>query len=387
MSSNELKTGAEAPCRLCGAQARAPFLRLERAPANISRLLRREELARDRAIALPVWRCEACGFVQIDPVLSDTYYDDYLMTVSHSAQMRQYQREQAEDFVNRFGLRGKAVIEVGCGDGNYLEYLREAGAVASGTEPSARFRQLAVERGFTVHPGYVGAATPPPGGPYAGFATRQVLEHVPDPRDFLLGIRKALEPGAAALVEVPSLEQAMEGHRFYDFFSDHLNYFTARTLRLALERAGFEVVSTSRGMNGEFNVALGRVAADFEFVDFDAKVAALLNQLREWVEGCRARGLKVAAWGAGGKGIAAMAAAELKDIAYVVDGDPHKQGLHTPASGFPVVPPQRILEEPPGAVLLTALAYRDEILRELRGPLNFRGPVALLGTRLEVLDA
>jgi hypothetical protein len=36
-------------------------------------------------------------------------------------------------------------------------------------------------------------------------------------------------------------------------------------------------------------------------------------------------------------------------------------------------------------LVLTALAYRNEIVAELRGRLAFRGPIAVMGTRLEIL--
>ncbi|NWO96054.1 class I SAM-dependent methyltransferase, partial [Escherichia coli] len=142
--------------------------------------------------------------------LDDDYYDDYLMTTSHSNQMQSYQRDQAQDFVIRFDLKGKHVREMGCGDGNYLDHLREAGAVVSGIEPSKRFRALAVEKGYAVEAGYVTADRRLADGPFDGFVTRQVLEHVPDINDFLIGIRRNLKPGAYGLIEVPSLEKALE---------------------------------------------------------------------------------------------------------------------------------------------------------------------------------
>jgi SAM-dependent methyltransferase len=299
--------------------------------------------------------------------------------------MQRYQREQAANFVGRFGLRGRRVVEVGCGDGNYLDYLRAAGAEVTGSEPSERFRALAEARGFTVHAGYVHRTAPVPGGPYDGFATRQVLEHVPDPRAFLLGIRASLTPDGIGLVEVPSLEQALAGHRFYDFFADHLNYFSNSTLRLALELAGFEVVETSRGMNDEFNVAIVKVPEALAFRDFDGKSRELISALRGWVEEHRRCGRRVAVWGAGGKGLSVMAVARLEGIAYVIDSDPHKQGLYTPVGHLPVVPSDRLREDPVDALVLTALAYRDEIVADLRGRLAFRGPIAAMGTRLEIL--
>ncbi|MCC7373069.1 MAG: methyltransferase domain-containing protein [Verrucomicrobiales bacterium] len=385
MTSSAPASVAGPACRLCGQPDREPFLSLPHSPANISRLLRPEEFDRDRPVDLQIWRCRACGFVQLDPTFAETFYDDYLMTVSHSALMQRYQREQAMDFVDRHGLRAKRVVEVGCGDGNYLEHLRAAGAEVIGNEPSARFRELAVNRGFQVQAGYVHRHAPVPGGPYDGFATRQVLEHVPDPREFLLGIRASLKPDGVGLVEVPSLEQALAGHRFYDFFADHLNYFSAPTLRLALELAGFQVLETSRGMNGEFNVAIVRVAEALGFGDFDTKLHDLLGALRSWIEGHQKAGRRVAVWGAGGKGLSSMAVARLQGIAYVIDSDPHKQGRFTPVGHFPIVPPERLRDDPVDAVVLTALAYRDEIVADLRGRLGFRGPIAAMGTRLETL--
>ncbi|WP_163540404.1 methyltransferase domain-containing protein, partial [Klebsiella pneumoniae] len=80
-----------------------------------------------------------------------------------------------------------------------------------------------------VEAGYVTADRRLADGPFDGFVTRQVLEHVPDINDFLIGIRRNLKPGAYGLIEVPSLEKALEDRRFYDFFPDHLNYFSLET--------------------------------------------------------------------------------------------------------------------------------------------------------------
>jgi 2-polyprenyl-3-methyl-5-hydroxy-6-metoxy-1,4-benzoquinol methylase len=188
---------SELCCRLCGSERLHVCLTLEHAPRNIQRLLTREQLTEDSAITLNVYQCQECGLVQLAQTLEPEYYDDYVMTASHSPQMRSYQRSQAFDFVSRFGLAGKRVIEIGCGDGNYLQYLREARAIATGIEPSRIFRQMAQERGFQVIEGYVSREWLIPGSPYDAFVTRQVLEHVSDPNDFLQGIRQALYGGGS----------------------------------------------------------------------------------------------------------------------------------------------------------------------------------------------
>lgn len=377
---------ASAACRLCHSQELTVELELERAPRNISYLLRPDEVSADAAITLEVYRCHVCGHVQLAVDPEPAYYDDYVMTVSHSPQMRAFQESQARDFVSRFSLAGRKMVEVGCGDGHYLGLLKALGVDATGIEPSASFRQLALEAGHEVLAGYVSAEQPIPGGPYDAFATREVLEHIPDPNDFLRGIRLSLTADAVGLVEVPSLEQALEHGRFYDFFRDHVNYFSVSTLARALERNGFLVLETTRGMGGEYLQAIVRVDAERDFDALRGAVTGVRDQLRELLARHAANGGRVAVWGSGAKGLAALAAAGGEGVAYVIDSDPHKQGRLTPVTHLPVVSPERLRTDPVELVVLTALAYRDEIIGELRGPLGYDRTIAVLGSPLELLE-
>ena len=279
------------------------------------------------------------------------------------------------------------MIEVGCGDGNYLGILRELGVDATGIEPSARFRDVALEAGHHVLHGYVTAGEPVPGGPYDAFVTREVFEHVPDPNDFLQGIRRSLTDDAVGLVEVPSLEQALEGGRFFDFFPDHVNYWSVSTLARALERNGFLVLDVTRGMNGEYLQAVVRVDAGRDLPSLSRSVADVSGSVRALLAVCEANGRSVAAWGSGAKGLTSLAEAGAEGIRYVIDSDPYKQGRLTPVTHLPVVGPDRLVEDPVDVVLLTALAYRDEVIAQLRGPLGFEGTIAVLGSPLELLES
>jgi len=373
-------------CRLCLSDRLSVCLTLPHASRSIQRLLDQRQLPLDRPLTLRVHQCGDCGFVQLTERLEEGYYDDYVMTTSHSPQMVAYQRAQVEDFVARFGLAGRRVVEVGCGDGNYLALLQAAGAAVSGVEPSDPFRSMALARGLDVAGGYVIRGSPLAGAPFDAFVTRQVLEHVPDPNDFLQGIRENLTADGVGLVEVPSLEQAVEHGRYYDFFADHLNYFSSVTLRHALERNRFSVLDMTRGMNGEYNVALVQRAPEDDFAGLQHTLTTLSRDLRAYIDACTKAGKRVAIWGAGGKGITAMAVAQVSGVAYVVDSDPLKAGYFTPVTHLRICAPEQLMKEPVDAVIVTALAYRDEIIAQLRQTLGFTGDVAVLGPTLELLD-
>ncbi len=370
-------------CRLCYSTNLEKCLHLPNSSLNISKLLKKTELDQDKPIDINVYKCEQCGFVQIPDTLESSYYDNYLMTISHSPQMRAYQLAQASKFVQRYNLIGKRVIEIGCGDGNYLGYLRDLGTVSVGIEPSAAFRDLAISKGFNVFSGYVSCDHLIPKSPYDAFVTRQVLEHVPDPHQFLQGIRLSMTENAVGLVEVPSLEQAIENSRFYDFFSDHLNYFSQRTLRYALESNGFSVLDLRRGMNGEYLEAIVKVDPQPNFQTLQESVKNLTQDIDNLLTQARSQGKRVAIWGSGAKGITTLAVARVTGIEYVIDSDPYKQGLFPPVSHLPIVSPEELSKNPVDIVIITAMAYRDEIIDQLRNHLKFTGDISFLGKGLQ----
>jgi len=182
------------------------------------------------------------------------------------------------------------------------------------------------------------------------------------------------------------LEQALRYGRFFDFFRDHVNYFTFKTLLQALTTAGFETIEMNRGMNGEFLIAYVMVSKLKTLNELEVARDELTLQIHQFVEECRNLGQRVAIWGAGGKGLSCMAAAGGEHISYIIDSDPHKVGLYAPVTQLPIVSQSRLQEDPVDAIILTALAYKTEIITNLRGPLQFKGKIAIIGNPLEIME-
>ncbi len=367
-------------CRLCHNDKLNLFFEIHNASGNISRMLKMEELGLVKPVDLNVYKCSRCGFVQLNQTLDDDFYNDYLMATSFSKQMNDYQKEQAFSFVKKFNLKDKLVVDVGCGDGSYLEKLLEAETIVVGIEPSSKFRNEALKKGHTVFSGYVTESTPVPDGIYDAFVTRQVLEHVPEIHDFLQGIKKSIKIDSVGLIEVPSLEKALKDKRFFDFFPDHLNYFSKSTLKLALELNQFEVIDVFDGMNEEYIIAYVRNKGN-QTIDMQKYISSIVDQIYTLVKHEKENNREIAIWGAGGKGISTMAVAQIKGISFVIDTDTHKQNLFTPILHLPIYSPQILKSHPVDTILLTALAYKDEIIQQLKD-LKFEGKIYLLNESL-----
>lgn len=350
------------------------------------RLLAPEEVDCDLPAKLSICRCDACGFVSLGRVLADDYYSNYVNVPSSSLQQQSFQAEQAREFVGRFGLQDRLILEVGCGDGFFLDQLRAAGASCFGIEPSRVQRELALARGLSVEDGLMAEHRRLPLGPFDAFVTRQVFEHVEDMQGFLRAIRSHMKPSAVGLVEVPQLETLLAGDRFFDFIPEHLNYFSRRTLRLVLELAGFEVMAVDSVQDDEALRALVRRCEPPVLDGLARKKDALRVDIAQFVRHHRARGEKVAVWGAGGKGLSILASVDLDGIDLIVDSDPHKVGRFTPASHRCVESTQALLDREVGAVIITAPAYYKEILHTLQTRFGFQGSIGIVGQSFEVLD-
>jgi SAM-dependent methyltransferase len=347
---------------------------LSNVPRGAQSLPSEDELAGDGGIDLRVCACRACGLVQLknEPV---PYYRQVITAAGWSPKMREFRREQMRQLVERFALQGKRVVEVGSGEGYLLDLLAEASAIAVGLETGTVARERGRAAGRRVLDAYPRPGVAIEGAPFDAFVTINFLEHSPDPRAFLTGIRENLVPDAIGLVEVPSFEKVLATQRFYDFVADHLSYFTRETLCRTLELAGFDVLDCGLVWEDDDIVAAVRVrpAPDLRAV---MRVAA--EQIRELSAFFAVTGRKVAVWGASHQALTLLALAGAAGVAYVVDSAPFKQGRYTPVTHLPIVAPARLEAEPVDAVLVMAAGYSDEVVRTLREMPSYRGAIAVL---------
>jgi len=319
--------------------------------------------------------------------MEDRYYEEYLMSHSHARKMQAFQKQQAAAFLKHLSLDRPRVFEAGCGDGQFSLLLKESGCDVLANEPSAKAREACSAKGLRTIGGYLSSgAFGDLAGSFDAVFARQVLEHVPDPNDFLKGFRSLLRPEGVALIEVPALEQAIENDRFFDFFPDHLSYFSAHSLRHLCLRNLFEVLRLERAMDGEYHEIWLRRLEPPNLDKIRSAKDTIATAFREFLDSESRAGRRVAIWGAGGKGVLSLSLVDVSAVAYLVDLDPVKHGRHLPVSHLQVWPPEKLAQDPVDTVLITALAYKDEIASDLRGARAFKGRISCLsgGSIIEI---
>jgi 2-polyprenyl-3-methyl-5-hydroxy-6-metoxy-1,4-benzoquinol methylase len=198
-------------------------------------------------------RCARCGVVRLyDRVAEDRLhllYAGYYPTADPSpdelrGQLRNptfaHRRRRLEPVV---AASERRVLEIGCGDGNFLAYLREHGWTVQGAEYDADTAALVRRRhGIAVTAGDV-AQAPPPDTPFPVIAAYHVLEHVYHPATWLTAVRGMLRPGGILHLQVPnhaSLTRRLTGAAWASvMFPQHVYFYTPRTLVRLLRSTGF----------------------------------------------------------------------------------------------------------------------------------------------------
>ena len=154
----------------------------------------------------------------------------------------QVKRHIAERIVKDAALPPSArVFELGPGDGDIADLMREQGHAYSAMDASPGVVAALRQRGYEVVEGFAPNIPATAHGLDAVFCMH-VIEHMPqtDVHQFLLALIPRLNPDARVLIATPDF--ARWGYHFYDSDYTHCWPFTGRKLKQTLEAAGFDVL-------------------------------------------------------------------------------------------------------------------------------------------------
>lgn len=349
-------------CIICGTElAGSPLLTCENMPAAAQFMPSREQLESEKGIDLNLYQCMGCGLVQFDcePV---NYYRDVIRSGGFNTTMAELRREEYERFLNTCELRDKKILEVGCGQGEFLQILTEFPVKAYGVEHNYEFVEKAQSKGLNVFQGFAETSgTLFYNAPYDAFLSFNFLEHQPFPNEMMRCIYNNLKDGGYGLVTVPSFEYIFENDSFYELMRDHIAYYSEDTLSFLMEKNGFDVINTRR-INRDTIEAIVQKRGKINISRLTENFKALKKQMQRFIKDRVESGRKVAIWGASHQSFTVISTLGLYDeIRYIIDSAPFKQGRYSPVSHIPIVSPDHFYEDAVDCILIIAPGYTNEI--------------------------
>lgn len=395
-------------CIACG-HALSPLMTLDDMPASAQNIPAASELAEDHPLSLTLCQCPSCGLVQFDTEPVD-YYRDVIRAGGGTRTMTRLRHEEYARLLTAMQeqhIRGRRIVEVGCGRGEFLRMWQNLAEDSEGAAALARDQECdslsgqpnaaplhlvgiehkpslveeanaSADKKYRVYEGFATGDVRYPEGPFDAFVQFNFLEHQPDPCDMLRNIWHNLKPQALGLITVPSFEYILRYNGYYELLRDHIANYTEFTLQKLLQDCGFELLSMDL-VNRDTIEAIVRKADPDELSElhysgrlidvsalrdsYDRLSASVNAHIDHLSESHRS----MAIWGASHQGFTLAATTKLGGrVEYIIDSAPFKQGRFSPASHIPIVAPDYAVAHPVDEILIVAPGYTDEIAGIIR---------------------
>ena len=331
--------------------------------------------------------CRSCGMianVAFDSALV-SYDPRYDNSLHFSSRFQAYAETLARRLIQTYDLKGKTVIELGCGKGDFLELLCRLGDLGGiGFDPTyvdnrassdAAPNMLVVRDVFSEK--------------YSDLECnlvycRQTLEHIPSPVAFLQAVHRAIGQRKTPLFfEVPNAWFMLREGSVWDVIYEHCSYFSPPPLARLFSQCQMMVDEVREDFGGQY-LCLHATSGDERAVksgleqealarivdaaaDFGKTYQQKVDEWKDRLEVFRRQGKRAVIWGAGAKGVTFLNAVGESGVEYAVDLNPRKHSRFIPGTGQQVVSPSFLREYLPDVVLVMNPIYRDEIEDQMRG--------------------
>lgn len=359
-------------CLICGQSIgeKDVLMTFNNMPGSAQDIPTKEEVPNDHDIELKLMQCSHCGLVQF-PCEPVPYYKKVIRAGGGTTTMVNLRNTQYQELLNTFDLKGKKILEVGCGKGEFLKIWKGYDVHAVGIEYDQELVDRANREGMEVYKAYADdESTKLPGAPYDAFVQFNFLEHQPYPNDMVKCIYNNLTEDGVGLVTVPSLEYILRYDGYYELIKDHIAYYSEESLKFLFQKNGFEIVDCHT-VNRDTHSIMVKKRKKVDVSAWAENFDSLKAELHAYADSYIAEGKKVAVWGASHQGFTLIPSLGLSEkISYIIDSAPFKQGKYAPASHVPIFDRKHFFEEPVASILIVAPGYTDEIANIIKTELS-----------------
>jgi len=351
--------------------------------------------------------CKSCGAVFSDHLPDSKKFAEYYTSASKYEFLFRGGQQQSEEINRTAGLvkwlaghipKDCSILDVGCATGELLLRLRSEGFTdITGLDPSQecikRARRL---HGLSMIRGVLGARKRTH-RTYGAIILSAVLEHIPDISIFFKNLKSWMAPGGFLAIDVPDLEffKNSKNAPFQELSVEHVNFFTAASLKNLLGTFGLKVVwkrnficpAAPGGITGAVLTMVGQLKGSSETPKLErtSRLAMkeyirvsrkTLEEEKRVIRRILGIGTPILVWGTGTLCQRLLAQGELvkNNIIFFVDSNPHYQGKMM--AGVRVISPKQIQSNAP--ILIASWGFQDEISTTIKKHLRLKNKIFTL---------
>lgn len=374
-------------CLICNSSNLKPIFKATNVPLAPNAPLEPSDFESELFIELDIVQCQHCALIYnqafLPSMIEKIYTENYSSGIPNSPAVLERYRYILDNAIGIDTINNARAVEIGASDFTFSELLLDHGASqVIAFEPSDLF-STTNPRIHHINSFFSLEKLPIPAEDVDLIVMRHVLEHVPQPLATLEELARAARSGLKLYIEVPNAEDIIQQNRFYDFFYEHVTYFTPELLTNVLQNLGFTIYQVTPLVQGQhFGVLCEKTESmlqeilpiqpseSLQSVDrFREYTDEFLKQLQEVINSYNS----LAIYGAGNHGLGVAALLDLDDqkVKCFLDLNKMKEGKYSPKTHIPIVPPNREKLRELEAIVIIAPLHQDEIASDLRNKFEF----------------
>ena len=203
---------------------------------------------------LNVLKCRNSGVIVVEKyILNDDYYENKINTVDY-ADARSKKDESSnkfeilEDDFRRFEshkdlIKGSEILDFGCGSGGFIKLSQKISKRSVGLEPNIIYREYLQDIGVQC----VNELAVLNNDKFDLITLYHVFEHLNDPINILIELKKYLKDDGTIIIEVPNARDLLlesfnlKDFKNFTFWSEHLILHTRKSIEIFAEESGLKM--------------------------------------------------------------------------------------------------------------------------------------------------
>jgi SAM-dependent methyltransferase len=275
------------------------------------------------------------------------------------------------------------VLDIGCGKGTFLKQMFSEGKYngrAIGIDPSYEGDLNPIENKLSFIREYFNERHLDNIDKITLVILRHTLEHIPAPTNFLKNIFNVIQEcnfkNVPIFIEVPDVEWIFKNKAYWDFFYEHVNYFSKKSLFNTIEATGAKVSSIANEfgdqylwaeaiVNGEIYEANSFINQNLQFnfsLDFNKEIINNIKNLEEVIDA----NSRLVIWGMASKGIiySLHLIKNGHEPIFFVDININKQNKYIPIIAKKIISPNELPKDVKLSIICMNPNYTNEIYEQ-----------------------
>ena len=372
-------------CASCGGHSFETILNLGDVPLA-GYFPNKDELKTQSKYPLSLLVCNDCKLVQTDSVINPKLlFEDYRYL--SSVGLSNHFKGVADLLNERYDVRDKNILEIGCNDGVLLEPLQKLGALVEGVDPAINVVKLAKNKGLQVFNDFFNETTFGDNkfkSKYDLVISNNTFAHIIDVQSVIRGIHHVLKPSGDFIFEVHYLKSLIDGKQWDNVYHEHIFYYSITALRNLFQRHNMTLVDfeeipihsgsirvTVRNRNTyESQKVLDRIELESKTIGnvsylkkYGEDVKKHISEFNEMIEKLSSK-YTIAGYGASGRANMFCNLTNInKDVVkFIVDESPERCGRYIANTEIPIVSPSALKDSYVDLIIIFAWNYSKMIM-------------------------